>query len=1747
MMNRKNRLLIVRKVAACIVFASLLLGAFPFVGPYVAGSFPASIDSNWTTTAPTIDGNMTAGEWDNATAVDLFEVPANEIQSYLLAMNDASFLYLCYDAVGDLRPSPFDSASVAFDTNHDEIMTIGEEDQFVISEMFGGTAHIVYGPSGWGIEDSPFNQSLPNHAGLAGQKGFGPSPAEPADHMIFEFSIPLALLGLSPGDSIGFLGASVATPGILDADKFAYTSWPKFIMGPPPLSEYGSMFLDTAPASVDVKVVPSIQSKSTRPSSTIDYDLRILNDGTGGPDTFDINVTSAWTVTILNETGTIALTDTDGDTIIDTGAVPAGGYVDITVRVDVPSVVMGYNIATITFTSSVNTSVSAVSEVHTSTPMTWFEPPHADFGVDTDMPPDGLYNNLVVQANINTTMSEWFDIRAKLYDANGSVLIDTAWDSDWLPIGVGTMDLYFSGTAIHNSGIDGPYLVKMNLFAFNWTYMNSDTHMTGVYNHTEFQPPGALFEPPHTDMGLDTDMPPDGWYNYLIIKMGVNVTKEGWYDVWGTLMDANRTTWIDSGGDMYYLPVGYNMVDVLFEGSYIRSSGIDGPYLADIDLSDDWGNPLDSYTHLTGAYNHTEFQPPGAAFQPPHSDYGVDTSLPPNGFFDILTINVSINVSTADFYRVEAVLLDQSGMQSVAWGLGENWLGPGLTSIDVQFDGREIYSTGIDGPYMADMYLLDSNWNLLDTDTYVTGVYNSSDFEPPGAHFDPPHSDYGVDKDVPPNVQFNYLVIGASINVTTAGFYRIEVTLLDQSSMWWISSGYDEQWLNVGLNSVDVQVSGREIYDSGFDGPYMAQMNLYESNWTWLDSDVYMTSFYNSTDFEPPGAHFDPPHSDYGVDTDVPPNGYYDGLVINVTVNVTVANDYTIEVYLWDQFQSFLIDVTYVYLWLDTGQNYVEAWLSGRDIFDFGMDGPYYVELDLLEYNWSLIDRDTHWTGNYSYTEFEPPGALFDPPHYDYALDVDVPPNGLYDYLVISANVTVILPGDYTVRCIVDHNFSFIGELFFSGYLTAGPQTIDFYFDGYLIRENQTIGPFIVFLYLFDENMIWLDIDFFITDFYQYTDFEPRQAVFSPPHLSYGQDTDSPTNGLFDQLIVEASVMVNKEGDFEIDALLYTAGGNWLAGDTNTTHLTTGLQTVQLMFEGSEIYLAGQDGPYRVNLAVYSSMDQLLDVDSFLTTISYLHTEFDGPDNSPPSSTAFEVLPYLKNQAPIVAYQATDPDPSEGLAYVSLYYSFSLDNTTFGSWTLYQSLVISGNSSTGTFMFGCPEGEGYYRLYTVVGDVAGNVEAPPPQTDTAFQYQIPSAVVFTSVVSSITAGTKGAFEVGVVNVSGVPTPLENSLTLSLVTTSSIGYFVESGGVNQITSVNIEVGEYMATFDYYDEKTGSFVLTVAGVFGTITTQLSVTPASLDNIAISPTTASVEAAQGIQFGASGYDAFGNEITGLTFDWGTSGGIGTITAIGMFTAGTQVASGMVTVSFGGVSESSNVDVVQGLLHHIEISPPNGTLIVDESLQFTAQGYDEYDNPIGGLSFVWTASGDIGAITSAGLLIAGPMATLGQVTVSSSGVIATASIRIRPGPLHHIEILPSSAMMKVDDSLGFTVQGYDEYNNIIADLTYTWEATVNMGSLTYTTGPATDFTAEKDGTCTLTSTSNGIQASISIEIVREGAATPSDWFIYLPLGLIVGLIVGALIGMIVRGMRRPEEAIEPEEEPETVEEEEVEEEEPE
>jgi hypothetical protein len=110
-----------------------------------------------------------------------------------------------------------------------------------------------------------------------------------------------------------------------------------------------------------------------------------------------------------------------------------------------------------------------------------------------------------------------------------------------------------------------------------------------------------------------------------------------------------------------------------------------------------------------------------------------------------------------------------------------------------------------------------------------------------------------------------------------------------------------------------------------------------------------------------------------------------------------------------------------------------------------------------------------------------------------------------------------------------------------------------------------------------------------------------------------------------------------------------------------------------------------------------------------------------GVDTTPPISSVDPIEPYWQN-AGMVPFEmtatASDPVPPSGaipsgLKQVKLFYRYSLDNSTWGSWTSYGVDDVAPYS----WSFDAPEGDGYYEFYSVATDVALNVEVSPEKAD----------------------------------------------------------------------------------------------------------------------------------------------------------------------------------------------------------------------------------------------------------------------------------------------------------------------------------------------------------------------------------------------------------------------------------------------
>ena len=254
---------ILRPVCLAVILALVLsLGAGLAPAAAQANGVP-TIYSHWAGAPPNINGVFGPGEWSDAAVVDFQAAdPNNELEAYAYFKNNADFLYIAVDVPDDTSEDDgsggdSDATTLAFDTGHDGVYTEGHDDTFAIEA--GTTWHIDWEDNGVdGIHCSPFDTGLPLHSGLAGEWGFGPSPNSGADHRIYEYRIPLALLLASVGDTLGFSMGGYYWMGIYDATSDLGNQWPFLAWEPIFVDDYGDLVLATPPVGGELYPVDKL-------------------------------------------------------------------------------------------------------------------------------------------------------------------------------------------------------------------------------------------------------------------------------------------------------------------------------------------------------------------------------------------------------------------------------------------------------------------------------------------------------------------------------------------------------------------------------------------------------------------------------------------------------------------------------------------------------------------------------------------------------------------------------------------------------------------------------------------------------------------------------------------------------------------------------------------------------------------------------------------------------------------------------------------------------------------------------------------------------------------------------------------------------------------------------------------------------------------------------------------------------------------------------------------------------------------------------------------------------------------------------------------------------------------------------------------------------------------------------------------------------------------------------------------------
>lgn len=173
------------------------------------------------------------------------------------------------------------------------------------------------------------------------------------------------------------------------------------------------------------------------------------------------------------------------------------------------------------------------------------------------------------------------------------------------------------------------------------------------------------------------------------------------------------------------------------------------------------------------------------------------------------------------------------------------------------------------------------------------------------------------------------------------------------------------------------------------------------------------------------------------------------------------------------------------------------------------------------------------------------------------------------------------------------------------------------------------------------------------------------------------------------------------------------------------------------------------------------------------------------------------------------------------------------------------------------------------------------------------------------------------------------------------------------------------------------------------------------------------------------------------------------------------------------------------------IKLTAPAKTVPPGQTLQLTAQGYDQYQVRVAA-PITWSVSGG-GSINASGLFTAGATNGTYTVTATSGAVSARYQVRVGPAPvLAAIAITPALKRAEIGQSYQLTARGTDQYGDSLA-ITPTWTTTgggtLSAAGLFTPTTPGGPFTLK----AAVGSVSGSLAVSVSYPLPNLALGKPA------------------------------------------------------
>ena len=331
------------------------------------------------------------------------------------------------------------------------------------------------------------------------------------------------------------------------------------------------------------------------------------------------------------------------------------------------------------------------------------------------------------------------------------------------------------------------------------------------------------------------------------------------------------------------------------------------------------------------------------------------------------------------------------------------------------------------------------------------------------------------------------------------------------------------------------------------------------------------------------------------------------------------------------------------------------------------------------------------------------------------------------------------------------------------------------------------------------------------------------------------------------------------------------------------------------------------------------------------------------------------------------------------------------------------------------------------------------------------------------------------------------------------TTTDAGGNVLTGRTITWSSTNTAVATVNATG--YAKAVGpgsaALVATSEGKSGQaqITVNGSSSPVPVASVTVSPSSATKNVGDVVQFAATTKDANGNVLTGRTITWSsTNTAVVTVSATGSAKA-VGAGSAAVVATSEGKSGQAGV-TVKIPVASVTVSPSSATGNVGDAAQFTATTKDANGNVLTGRTITWSSTNTTVVTVSSTGYAKAVGAGSAAVVATSEGKSGQAPVTVNgsssPAPVATVTVSPTSATIAVGGTQTFSVVLKDASGNVLSGRSVTWTSSAPSIAGVSATGVVTGLVA---GTATITATSEGKSGTASLAVALPPPPSSGTW----------------------------------------------------